>query len=189
MWFMNKKTLAILVLFTITGYSFAYNFEITNKTKEPLVVRVKPRLGKHQFGIIDPGKEKLFAFTGMSALLCLESIHVDKYDPTEKDMESYALQSVPIQMVDSMKGFLEKGSDEKADKALTVDKKEAEKTGTEKIEQAAAKLAEISLCHDRKFVLIDTGKEAMIDLGGSKVSAGYNEIIALTEKSKVVKEQ
>jgi hypothetical protein len=147
-----------------------------------LLVKVKPRLGTHQFGIIEPGKEKVFAFTGLSAGLCLESISVGKYDPTEIDMESYMLQSAPMKMVDSIKDFMEKGSTEKADKAVTADKKEA--TGTEKIKQAIAELSGISLCQGRKFTLVDTGKEVIIDAGGRKISTGHNQIIALSEKSK-----
>lgn len=173
---MSKQLFAIVALLSVTGYSFGYNFDITNKTKETLLVKVKPRLGAHQFGIIEPGKEKVFAFTGLSVGLCLESISVGKYDPTEKDMESYILHSAPIKMVNSVTDFMEKGSD----KTMTANTAETEKTGTEKIKQAATELSAISLCQSRKFVLIDTGKKAMI----GKTSMDHNEIIALTEKNK-----
>lgn len=176
---MNKKIFAIVALLSVTGYSFGYNFDITNKTKETLVVKVKPRLGTHQFGVIEPGKEKVFAFTGLSVGLCLESISVGKYDPKEKDFESYILYSAPMKMVDSIKDFMEKGSDEKANN-VSANKVESEKTGTEKIKQAASDLNAISLCQSRKFVLIDTGKEAMV----GKTSMGHNEIIAVSEKNK-----
>ena len=184
---LNKKILAILALLSVTGYSFGYNFDITNKTKETLVVKVKPRLGTHQFGIIEPDKEKTFAFTGLSIGLCLESIYVGKYDPKENDMESYILHSASMEMVDNIKNFMEKKSDEKTDKTVhatapAAPANEPEKIGAEKIKQAVTELSGISLCQSRKFVLVDTGKEVIIDAGGRKISTGHNQIIALTEK-------
>lgn len=51
------------------------------------------------------------------------------------------------------------------------------------IAEASAELAGISLCKSREFIIIDTGSEAELTLpGGRKVKAGYDELIAVTEK-------
>ncbi len=51
-------------------------------------------------------------------------------------------------------------------------------TDLAKIAQAAVDLHNMSLCKNRSFMIIDTGKEAML----GKRKAGYNELIAVTEK-------
>lgn len=83
---MKKAMFALVALFGATGYVFGYDFGISNKTKDPMIVRLKVKGGGYQYDVIKPNKRVLFQFLGGDIALCLESISWAKYDPTDKFM-------------------------------------------------------------------------------------------------------
>lgn len=83
---MKKTMFALVALLGATGYVFGYDFGVSNKTKDPMIVRLKVKGGGYQYDVIKPNKRVLFQFLGGDIALCLESISWAKYDPTDKYM-------------------------------------------------------------------------------------------------------
>jgi hypothetical protein len=82
---LNNKTyaIALVALLSVVSSSFGYNFGISNKTKTPMLVKLKARGGGYQFDVIRPNKRVIFYFKGGDIGLCLESIHYAPVDLTE----------------------------------------------------------------------------------------------------------
>ncbi len=95
--FLNKKMFALVALLSVTGYSFGYEFGVSNLTEKPLVVRLKEKaLSDAQYKLIQPNDRGTFGFWGA---YCLESIMVAPYDAAKgNNFGSYALQSVETYM-------------------------------------------------------------------------------------------
>ncbi len=94
---LHKKMFALVALLSVTGYSFGYDFGISNLTEKPLVVRLTEKaLTAEQYRVIQPNDRVTFGFWGA---YCLESIKVAPYDAAiGNNYRSYALQSVEIFM-------------------------------------------------------------------------------------------
>jgi len=81
---MNMKMLAIVALLSVTGYSFGYDFSISNKLKQPMIVRIKVRGGGYQYNIVKRDKRVTFRFGRGDIGLCVESIHTASVDLTDR---------------------------------------------------------------------------------------------------------
>ncbi len=78
---MNIKMFALMALLTVTGYSFGYQYGISNLTEQPLIVRlVERQIGVSDiYQIIEPLEKKVFNF---AAVWCLKAI---EYGPVKLD--------------------------------------------------------------------------------------------------------
>lgn len=172
---MNKKMLAIVALLNVVGYSFGYEYEISNATDKTLIVRlVERKIGMSsddqgdQYTVIKQGDKEVVKFPG---ILCLKAIQAGPYDEEkvkDRGIRNIALMDVTMKMQSS------------------EDKKEA--ADLTAIEKSTVALIEESLCRNRKFVLMATGEKAKKIIGGKTYNLPFDEIIALTEKNKVDKE-
>jgi hypothetical protein len=134
-----KKIMAILALVSITGYSFGYNYGISNLTSQALVVRLhESGLSDPMYKVIQPDSRVEFNFGGA---LCLESIHVSPYSEAKgNNLASYPLYSVEMTMEPkavyeaSVKGAkdLLKGIDTLGCQALEVALKSSPESSTTK---------------------------------------------------------
>ena len=199
---MNIKAVAILALLSVTGYSFGYQFTFSNKTNNSLIVRVKTAgLGNvEKYALINPNQQEVVNFEN---ILCLESLSWAQYDPEEKFQGSNpkfsTFKGKNLMEVVAMGGYSDQDAYKNVFAPLAADyalnplqirmvdgplyeqtTKAAPTTDLAKIAQAAATLANISICKNRSFVIIDTGKEVMI----GKMKAGYNELVAITIKGE-----
>jgi len=81
--FLTKKMLAIVALLSVTGYSFGYQFGISNMTDKPIIVRVVERQAGtvDQYALIQPLDKKAFNFGGA---WCLKSIEAAPFNPEKR---------------------------------------------------------------------------------------------------------
>jgi len=80
---MNMKMFALVALLSVTGYSFGYQYGISNLTDKPLIVRlVERQVGvSDSFAIIEPLEKKVFNFSGV---WCLKTIEYGPMNPEKK---------------------------------------------------------------------------------------------------------
>ncbi len=204
--FLHKKTLILVALLSVSGYSFGYTYQISNATDKTLVVRLVERTisKSDQYATLKPGEEKAIKFPGM---WCLQSIHASAFDKladVPSDMTKIALINVAMKMEPREdKKAVDVNPTQKASvgTALSNDKNKTDVSATEKasvvkeepsndtskdpltvIGEAITVLTEESLCRNRKFTLTFTGKKAQKTIGGKTYNLPYDEIIATTSK-------
>ncbi len=195
--FLHKKTVALVALLSVSGYSFGYTYQISNATDKTLVVRLVERtIGKSdQYATLQPGEEKAIKFPGVSCLQAIQARSFDKPTDVQSDLSKLALTDVAMKMapredkkaVDlNPTGKTSVGtelSNDKTDVSAT-EKAAVKDKGTDALNvigEAATVLAEESLCRDRKFTLSFTGKKAQKVIGTRTIALPYDEIIATSK--------
>lgn len=180
--FLNKKTFALLVLLGVTGYSFGYQYELSNASDKVLVVKLVERLiglstgHDDKYATLQPHETKVVKLPGLWCLKAIQARSFDKLADVPSDINTTALLDVTIKM---------ESSNDK-NKVDTVEKAPAKGTtsGFSEIEKGATALDEESLCRDRKFTLMLTGKKAQRIVGDKTYSLPFDEIVAVTQKGR-----